>query len=211
MKESIKPGDLVVADQFIDHTYQRPVDFFGDGIVAHVSLADPVCARSAPATSSKAGRTAGATVHDGGTYLCIEGPQFSTPRRVEALSQLGRRRYQHDRDAGGAPRERGRALLRDAGAGDRLRLLASVGEGGRYRRDPRGDARQRGDSRSARSKNLAMAVGSAIAHLRLWQLAQGRDHYRSLGDSAGGASRICARLSANIFSTENNRIAWESW
>ena len=77
MKEHIAPGDLVVASQFIDHTYRRRPTFFGDGIVAHVSLADPVC----PDLSRdlvKSGRATGARIHDGGTYLCIEGPQFST-------------------------------------------------------------------------------------------------------------------------------------
>jgi len=77
MKEHIAPGDLVVVDQFIDHTYQRRPTFFGDGIVAHVSLADPVCADLRRELAA-GGRAAGATVHDGGTYLCIEGPQFST-------------------------------------------------------------------------------------------------------------------------------------
>jgi len=77
MKEHIAPGDLVVVSQFIDHTYQRRPTFFGDGIVAHVSLADPVC----PELSrdlARCGSTAGARIHEGGTYLCIEGPQFST-------------------------------------------------------------------------------------------------------------------------------------
>jgi 5'-methylthioadenosine phosphorylase len=77
MKETIKPGDLVVPDQFIDRTYKRPATFFGDGIVAHVSLADPVCPHLARDLAA-AGRAAGATLHAGGTYLCIEGPQFST-------------------------------------------------------------------------------------------------------------------------------------
>jgi 5'-methylthioadenosine phosphorylase len=66
-----------VVNQFIDHTYQRRPTFFGDGIVAHVSLADPVCADLSSALVG-AGRVGGAKVHDGGTYLCIEGPQFST-------------------------------------------------------------------------------------------------------------------------------------
>ncbi|MGH7842886.1 MAG: S-methyl-5'-thioadenosine phosphorylase [Candidatus Binataceae bacterium] len=77
MKEAIAPGDLVVVDQFIDHTYQRRPTFFGDGIVAHVSLADPVCA-DLSRTLVESGRAGGAKVHAGGTYLCIEGPQFST-------------------------------------------------------------------------------------------------------------------------------------
>ena len=77
MREDIAPGDLVVPDQFIDHTFKRPATFFGDGIVAHVSLADPVCAALSAGADESAGE-GGATVHRGGIYLCIEGPQFST-------------------------------------------------------------------------------------------------------------------------------------
>ncbi|HEX3409527.1 MAG TPA: S-methyl-5'-thioadenosine phosphorylase [Candidatus Binataceae bacterium] len=77
MKEEIAPGDLLVANQFVDHTYFRKPTFFGDGIVAHVSLADPVCADLSRELVA-AGRAAGAKIHDGGTYFCIEGPQFST-------------------------------------------------------------------------------------------------------------------------------------
>ena len=119
MKETIAPGDLVVPDQFIDHTYARRPTFFGDGIVGHVSLADPVCADLSHALV-EASRATGAKVHEGGTYLCIEGPQFSTRAESTALSKLGRRRDQHDRDAGGATRTRSRALLRGADAGHRL-------------------------------------------------------------------------------------------
>jgi 5'-methylthioadenosine phosphorylase len=77
MKESIHPGDMVIPDQFIDRTTGRVSTFFNDGIVGHVSLADPVC----PALSEilfQAGKEVGATVQKGGTYICIEGPQFST-------------------------------------------------------------------------------------------------------------------------------------
>jgi 5'-methylthioadenosine phosphorylase len=77
MKETIVPGDLVVPDQFIDHTYARRPSFFGEGIVGHVSLADPVCAGLSHALV-EASRATAARVHEGGTYLCIEGPQFST-------------------------------------------------------------------------------------------------------------------------------------
>jgi 5'-methylthioadenosine phosphorylase len=77
MKEELKPGDLLVPDQFIDRTFRRPSTFFGNGIVAHVSLADPVC-RDLSRALAQAGRAAGAAIHEGGTYLCIEGPQFST-------------------------------------------------------------------------------------------------------------------------------------
>jgi 5'-methylthioadenosine phosphorylase len=77
MKEEIRPLDLVVPDQFFDLTRRRVSSFFGDGIVAHVVMADPVCADLA-GRLDKAARATGATVHRGGTYLCIEGPQFST-------------------------------------------------------------------------------------------------------------------------------------
>jgi len=77
MKEELKPGDLVIPDQFIDHTTKRPSTFFGNGVVAHVSLADPTCAALSRELGTSA-RETGAAVHQGGSYLCIEGPQFST-------------------------------------------------------------------------------------------------------------------------------------
>jgi 5'-methylthioadenosine phosphorylase len=77
MKEAIRPLDLVVPDQFFDFTKRRVSSFFGDGVVAHVGMADPVCPHLASALE-KAARDTSATVHRGGTYLCIEGPQFST-------------------------------------------------------------------------------------------------------------------------------------
>ncbi len=77
MKESIKPGDMVVVDQFIDRTRTRPSTFFEDGVVAHVEFADPVDGALAEALY-RASVEVGARVHRGGTYVCIEGPQFST-------------------------------------------------------------------------------------------------------------------------------------
>jgi 5'-methylthioadenosine phosphorylase len=77
MREALKPLDLVIPDQFFDATRRRISSFFGDGIVAHVGMADPVCPQLAGALE-KAARQGGATVHRGGTYICIEGPQFST-------------------------------------------------------------------------------------------------------------------------------------
>jgi 5'-methylthioadenosine phosphorylase len=77
MKEAIVPGHLVVPDQFIDLTKRRVSTFFDEGVVAHVSFADPVCGDLASALADAAGR-AGGTVHRGGTYVCIEGPAFST-------------------------------------------------------------------------------------------------------------------------------------
>ncbi len=77
LAEGIRPRDVVLVDQFIDRTTGRESTFFGSGIAAHVSLADPVCPE-ARSMLVEAARAVGATVHDGGTYVCIEGPAFST-------------------------------------------------------------------------------------------------------------------------------------
>jgi len=77
LQEEIAPGHVVIPDQFIDCTTQRPSTFFGRGIVAHVSLADPVCL-ALTEDLSRAAREERANVHNRGTYVCMEGPQFST-------------------------------------------------------------------------------------------------------------------------------------
>ncbi len=77
LREDIVPGHVVVPDQFIDRTFTRNATFFGDGVVAHVQFGDPVCKGLARAVATAA-RDAGATVHQGGTYVCMEGPHFST-------------------------------------------------------------------------------------------------------------------------------------
>ena len=83
MKEEIVPGHIVIPDQFIDRTKGiRKDTFFGNGVVAHVQFADPVC-RDLSADLYAAAQDAGATVHRGGTYVCMEGPAFST--RAESL------------------------------------------------------------------------------------------------------------------------------
>ncbi|MEM1101837.1 MAG: S-methyl-5'-thioadenosine phosphorylase, partial [Pseudomonadota bacterium] len=76
-REEMAPGDFVIVDQFIDRTFAREKSFFGAGCVAHVSLAHPTCPRLG-AAAAEAARGAGITVHEGGTYLAMEGPQFST-------------------------------------------------------------------------------------------------------------------------------------
>ena len=76
-REEMAPGDFVVVDQFIDRTIARDKSFFGTGCVAHVSLAHPTCPRLSDACETAA-RDAGVQVHRGGTYLAMEGPQFST-------------------------------------------------------------------------------------------------------------------------------------
>jgi len=76
-REDMAPGDFVIVDQFIDRTVGRASSFFGTGCVAHVSMAHPVCPRLGDAAEAAA-RAEGITVHRGGTYLAMEGPQFST-------------------------------------------------------------------------------------------------------------------------------------
>ncbi len=76
-REEMAPGDFVVVDQFIDRTFAREKSFFGTGCVAHVSVAHPVCPRMSDACFAAA-QAEGITVHKGGTYLAMEGPQFSS-------------------------------------------------------------------------------------------------------------------------------------
>ncbi|MBI2857172.1 MAG: S-methyl-5'-thioadenosine phosphorylase [Chloroflexi bacterium] len=77
LKEELRPQDIVVPDQLVDRTKGRPSTFFGNGLVVHVSFADPFCPEMR-SVLVHASREAGATVHDGGTWLVMEGPQFST-------------------------------------------------------------------------------------------------------------------------------------
>jgi 5'-methylthioadenosine phosphorylase len=88
MKDSVKPGDVVLPDQFIDLTKRRFSTFFEGGVVAHVAFGDPVCASLATSLLG-ASRSVGATVHQGGTYLCMEGPQFSTKAESNLYRQWG--------------------------------------------------------------------------------------------------------------------------
>jgi 5'-methylthioadenosine phosphorylase len=88
MREDRKPLDIVIPDQFFDRTKNRPSTFFGDGFVGHIAFADPVC----PVLSDilyKAGGEAETTIYKGGTYICIEGPQFSTRAESRIYRQWG--------------------------------------------------------------------------------------------------------------------------
>ena len=77
LKEEYKPLDLVIPDQFVDRTRRRVSTFFGHGLVAHVGFAHPFCSILSD-VAFRAAQAASATVHKGGTYVCMEGPQFST-------------------------------------------------------------------------------------------------------------------------------------
>jgi 5'-methylthioadenosine phosphorylase len=88
MREDVAPGDFVVVDQFFDRTRHRADTFFGDGVVAHVMFAEPTCADVRSALV-EACRRAGVKVHAGGTYLNMEGPQFSTRAESRIHRQWG--------------------------------------------------------------------------------------------------------------------------
>ena len=88
LKEELKPLDVVVPDQLFDRTKARPSTFFGEGVVVHMGFADPFCAYVSGLLTEH-GRAIGATVHESGTYVCIEGPQFSTRAESNVYRQLG--------------------------------------------------------------------------------------------------------------------------
>lgn len=88
LQEELSPGAFVVVDQFIDRSVSRPSSFFERGIVAHVSMADPVCPRLS-ALAVAAAREAGAPTVEGGVYVAIEGPQFSTRAESELYRSWG--------------------------------------------------------------------------------------------------------------------------
>ena len=88
MREAIHPLDIVVPDQLFDRTRQRQNTFFGEGVVVHTGFADPFCA-DLSGTLADAAERAGARVHRGGTYVCIEGPQFSTRAESRIYRQWG--------------------------------------------------------------------------------------------------------------------------
>jgi 5'-methylthioadenosine phosphorylase len=88
LKLEYEPTDIVVPDQFYDRTRHRPDTFFGNGLVAHVSFAHPICDRLM-VWMAEGAREAGAKVHTGGTYVCMEGPMFSTVSESEAYRSFG--------------------------------------------------------------------------------------------------------------------------
>jgi len=88
LQDHLAPGHVVVVDQFVDRTKNRPRTFFGDGIVAHVAMAEPVSAKLAAAVADAVAHCGG-TVHRGGTYICIEGPTFGTRADSELYRSWG--------------------------------------------------------------------------------------------------------------------------
>jgi 5'-methylthioadenosine phosphorylase len=91
LQEQYRPLDMVVPDQFIDRTHQRPLSFFGEGVVAHVTVADPYCAALSRILEDVGDSLMpeGRRLHRGGTYLCMEGPAFSTRAESELYRSWG--------------------------------------------------------------------------------------------------------------------------
>jgi 5'-methylthioadenosine phosphorylase len=89
MKESIAPGHLVIVDQFIDRTVGRERTFFGEGLVGHVGFGDPICETLRRIVLAAAEQSDAPHVHDGGTYICIEGPTFSTKAESRLFRSWG--------------------------------------------------------------------------------------------------------------------------
>ena len=88
LREDFKPGQIVIPDQLVDFTSQRPRTFFGDGVVAHIGSADPFC-KSLSNYVNEALKPTGAEVHYGGTYITIEGPRFSTKAESNLFREWG--------------------------------------------------------------------------------------------------------------------------
>ena len=89
LREELAPGDFVVVDQFIDRTFAREKSFFGPGCVAHVSMAHPVCGRLGDAHRRRRPRSRASRLKRGGTYMVMEGPQFSTLAESELYRAWG--------------------------------------------------------------------------------------------------------------------------
>ncbi len=88
LKKKIEPGNIVLPDQFIDRTKDRPSTFFGNGLVAHLQFGKPTCGHLS-STIAEITRDIGVTCHEGGTYICMEGPMFSTRAESELYRSFG--------------------------------------------------------------------------------------------------------------------------
>ena len=124
LKEEHRPLDIVIPDQFFDRTRGRVSTFFGEGLVGHISFAHPVCTDLSRLLESAA-RAVGVNAKRGGTYLCMEGPAFSTLAESNLYRSWGMDVIGMTKSAGSQAGPGSRDLLRHPGPGDRLRLLAS--------------------------------------------------------------------------------------
>jgi 5'-methylthioadenosine phosphorylase len=171
-KEELPPGTFVLVDQFVDRTYHRPNSFFGTGCVAHVSMAHPVSPHLR-IHLAQAAEAEGISFAREGTYVCIEGPQFSTLAESLTYKQLGYSVI----GMTNLP-----DLLRDGRHGHRFRLLAPRPRRGSGERHHQGAARQCREGSAARSATGAKLPARARALSdRFGPRARHRDHHRARG------------------------------
>jgi 5'-methylthioadenosine phosphorylase len=184
LREGLAPGDFVLPDQFIDKTYRRASTFFGDGVVGHVGFAEPTCPAFAAAVAAADVGRAGKRVHRGGTYVCMEGPQFST----RAESQLHR---SWGADVIGMTAATEAKLCREAEVCFASLALVT-------------------DYDAWHAEEAAVSVEAVIAVLRA-NVAGARDIIRRLGEHVAAAPACaCARAAANAIITAPDAIPAEA-
>jgi len=183
LREGLTPGEFVLPDQFIDKTWGRASTFFGGGVVGHVGFAEPTCPSFAVAVAAAAAAS-GRRVHRGGTYVCMEGPQFST----RAESQLHR---SWGADVIGMTGATEAKLCREAEVCFVSLALVT-------------------DYDAWHAEEAAVSVEAVIAVLRA-NVAGAQDIIRRLGDHvAGAAPCACARAAAHAVITAPDAISAEA-
>ena len=183
LREGLAPGDFVLPDQFIDKTYRRASTFFGDGVVGHVGFAEPTCPAFGAAVAAAAG-PGGKRVHRGGTYVCMEGPQFST--RAESMLHRS-----WGADVIGMTAATEAKLCREAEVCFVSLALVT-------------------DYDAWHAEEAAVSVEAVIAVLRA-NVAGAQDVIRRLGDHVGSvAPCACARAAANAVITAPDAISAEA-
>jgi len=183
LREGLAPGDFVLPDQFIDKTTRRASTFFGDGVVGHVGFAEPTCPAFGAAVAAAAG-PGGKRVHRGGTYVCMEGPQFST--RAESMLHRS-----WGADVIGMTAATEAKLCREAEVCFVSLALVT-------------------DYDAWHAEEAAVSVEAVIAVLRA-NVAGAQDVIRRLGDHVGSvAPCACARAAANAVITAPDAISAEA-
>jgi 5'-methylthioadenosine phosphorylase len=183
LREGLAPGDFVLPDQFIDKTWGRATTFFGAGVVGHVGFADPTCAGLRGAVVAAAGAS-GRRVHNGGTYVCMEGPQFSTRAESELHRSWGT-------DVIGMTAASEAKLCREAEVCFASLALVT-------------------DYDAWHASEAPVSVEAVVAVLRA-NVAGAQEIIRRLGDHlAGAAPCACARAAAHAVITAPDAISAEA-
>ena len=182
LREDLPPLDFMIPDQFFDRTRGRIATFFTGGIVAHIGFDKPTCA-ALSAHLAAACERAGVKVHRGGTYVCMEGPAFSTHGRIAHLPAAALRRDRNDRRHRGQTRARSGTLLRYRRFDHRLRLLAPATRRGHARRNSQEYGAQH-RQRAARNPRSGALAGRR-ARVQMRRRARACDRHRPQDDSGG--------------------------